>query len=376
MKIKDLIKILIVNSFVFTFLVLIGELIARSFYPEFKGDIYSENISRSVKVQKGSLDQVELSRIPYDGWEFDNSKGMFLIIGDSVTYGFGTPYEEIYWVKLKSLHNLLLKNKLEFLPFAQYGNNLSQKDLLPNIKKLSNNFKSDDKFILYQFNYNDVTPQYIKESKAISYIKRDQEINKIYNENLLYKFKFNVKKITWTQLNKSVLLRIIQHYGATFKRLPLDYKSCEKKGLNALGAYTWTFGSKGFEKESQIAWNLFENDLKELKKISDLINAKLFIFLTPTIFDIDKKSAHRYFNSYRLDFSCATINPDSKLNQIAGKLNIQIINPKQYIREKFESTLKEGNFIPFYFPADTNHLTPAGQTHLSNFLFKEIFANR
>ena len=54
-------------------------------------------------------------------------------------------------------------------------------------------------------------------------------------------------------------------------------------------------------------------------------------------------------------------------------MDIKLIDPNSYIKQKFESTLKEGNFIPFYFPADTNHLTPTAQTHLSHFLFKEIF---
>ena len=60
---------------------------------------------------------------------------------------------------------------------------------------------------------------------------------------------------------------------------------------------------------------------------------------------------------------------------MATKMNINIIDPSLYIREKFESTLKEGNFVPFYFAADTNHLTPPAQSHLGNYLFKEIFFN-
>jgi len=373
MKIKNITKILIINSFIFGIILIIGELIARSFYPEFKGDIYSENISRDVKIHKGFINDIQLSRIPYKNWKFDNKKGMFLIIGDSFTYGFGTPYEEIYWVKLKSLHNLLSADKLEFVPFASYGNNLSQNDLLINIDKISNHFNRDKKFILYQFNFNDITPINSKNLKKNRLILKDKEIKSSMKNSFLYGLNHEFKKLSWTNLNKSVLFRVSTHFATSMKRIPLDKQTCLEKGLNSLGQYTWTFASKGFEKESEKSWNNFKNDLKDLKIYSDKINAKFYIFVTPTIFDIDRKKVHRHFNSYRLDMSCATINPSLKLQEIANELDINLIDPTEYIRGKFESNIKEGNFIPFYFPADTNHLTPAAQTHLSHYLFKAIF---
>ena len=142
------------------------------------------------------------------------------------------------------------------------------------------------------------------------------------NESIsfLNRLESKLGELTYRHLNKSVFIRVFRHYGVVLKKQILRNKTCEEKGISSLGKYSWTYASKGFEDESELYWNEFEEKLVKINKISNQLNAKFAIFITPTIFDIDLNSVHPYFNTMAFDFSCATINPRQKLSEIATNI--------------------------------------------------------
>ena len=214
---KKFLKIIFINSFLLFSLVTLGELLTRSFFPDFRGDYYSENITRSKKFHKGIIEGIPVVRIPNNLWRANTKSDLLILIGDSITKGFGMAYEDIYWVKLKSLYDLTRKNNLEVLPFGGYGASLSKIDV-ENLKNISNKF-SKKKYVFYQFNLNDIKPKdALKSTKGI----------KVTNDNNKRKF----IEISARHLHKSVLFRVARHFGGLLYRNRLINKTCIKIVIN------------------------------------------------------------------------------------------------------------------------------------------------
>ena len=70
-----------------------------------------------------------------------------------------------------------------------------------------------------------------------------------------------------------------------------------------------------------------------------------------------------------MDFTCSTIQPKNRLKSIADQLDIDIIDPADYVRRHFEERIKEKNFTPFFFPSDDNHFTPITAGYIAEYLF-------
>ena len=140
--------------------------------------------------------------------------------------------------------------------------------------------------------------------------------------------------------------------------------------------YTYTFGSKPFKNESEQAWLDFEASLGKLKILSDKINVKCLIVISPILYDIDEQKIHKYYNILNLDFSCATINPTERLFAIAKRLNIDIIDPTTYLKDHFEQIVKEGNFEPFYFTVEDNHFTPVAANYMAEYMLSYFVKNK
>ena len=353
---KKFLKIIFINSFLLFSLLTLGELLTRSFFPDFRGDYYSKKTTRSKNFYKGIIEGIPVVRIPNNFWRANTNSDLLILIGDSITQGFGMAYEDIYWVKLKSLYDLTKKNNLEVLPFGGYGTNLYNIDT-ENLKNISDKF-SKKKYVIYQFNFNDIQPK--------DGLKSREEIKV---NNIERKF----RELSISHLQKSVFFRVVKHFGGLTYRNRLKNKTCKQKGWLSLQQYTFTFASEGFEKVSDVAWSEFEKDLINLQNLSKQINAELVVFISPIIYDIDLNGSHPFMNAYGVDFSCATINPRTRLEKISKTNQIKLIDPTFYMREKFESSLNEENFLRFFYAADDNHITPRAATHLSHFLFSEIF---
>ena len=103
------------------------------------------------------------------------------------------------------------------------------------------------------------------------------------------------------------------------------------------------------------------------------LRAQFLMFVSPLVFDIDREGRHPRFNDVRLAFSCASIDPRSRLEQFAKKLDIRVIDPAPYLRQHFERRLAENNFAPLFFTADDNHFTPIAASYIAEYLASAIF---
>lgn len=358
---KNILKIIFINSFILLFLITFGELLARIFFSDFKGEYFSEKITRSKKYHKGIIDEITVVRIPNKSWKENTDSDLLILVGDSITQGYGMAYEDIYWVKLKNLYDLTKKNNLEVLPIGGYGTNLNVGNFnFKSLSKIANNF-SKKKYVVYQFNFNDIVPK-----------EKFLPAGEIKIRNNL---QTNFREFTVRHLHKSVFFRVVRHYGGLASRQKYKKKTCMQRGELSLQSYTYTYGSKGFEEVSEVAWSEFEKNLIKFKNFSNQINAEFIMFISPLIYDIDLSGAHPFMNAYLINLSCATIDPRKRLEKIAIKNDIKFIDPTSYMRERFESSLKEGNFLRFFFAADDNHITPRAATFLGHYLYSEIFYN-
>jgi hypothetical protein len=171
-------------------------------------------------------------------------------------------------------------------------------------------------------------------------------------------------------LNHSVLFRLTQHYAGRLARKTSG--TCQARGLDALGPYTWSHGSEPFLADSEELWAQFAVGLSELQQTSKKLKAELRVLVSPLLFQIDTEGKHPYYNHLNYDFSCAHIDPNERLRHIASRLEISVVDPTEYIRTSFNNRLKEGNFAPFFFTADDNHLTPLAASLMGEYLYSAI----
>ena len=82
-------------------------------------------------------------------------------------------------------------------------------------------------------------------------------------------------------MNYSVFLRVAQHFAGKITRKTAG--DCIERDLNALGPYTWTYGSRKFADESETLWHNFEDALARLKQEADSRSAKLTIVVSPLL---------------------------------------------------------------------------------------------
>jgi len=341
------------------------EILARTFFPEFKNRtaftikseklIYGEIYSK--KFFKKKHNDIWISRVKNKDYKFD-SKGqdLFVILGDSITNGFGMPYEDIYWVKMqkKVLLDKRIKDKIKFVAISDYGNDLNESiDTLVDVK---DNFNAPVKHIMYQFNLNDLRPPNNNEDKNMKL------------ETNYFREIFN--KLQHSSISKSVFINAVTHYMGSAKR---NLKNCGNFNKYSWDDYSFTFGSKGFEELSKQAWTEFENQLENLKLISDDMGAELAIFISPLIYDIDINGIHKYHSPKFINYDCATIDPRAEISQIANKLNIKVFDPKDYLKKGFDSYIEEGNFEPFFYTADPNHFNSKASEYIADYLYFNLF---
>ena len=220
------------------------------------------------------------------------------------------------------------------------------------------------KTVIYQFNFNNITPYDKEKLKAGAHLKGFEHTD-FFKKMALLRQQY---------MNRSVFVRVMEHYAGMLKNK--RHGSCEERGYDALRWYTYTFGSKPFKNESEQAWLDFEASLEKVKTLSDKINAKCLIVISPILYDIDTQKIHPYYNFLNLDFSCATINPKERLSAIAKRLNIDIIDPSTYLKDHFEQIVREGNFEPFYLIADDNHFTPVAANYMAEYMLSYFVKNK
>lgn len=354
---KSIGKTIIINIIILIVFICLGELIFREIYHEFNNNVHHRRMTFGKKFSETKFHGIN-TRVPYEGCTIDINENVpiMLIIGDSITGGYGSSYEDMYQHKLERLLNI--DSKIQIISLSGYGDGLydSAERLDALLTKCGDKLKI--KYIMYQFNFNDITPF------NRSALKKGDHLEGFEHTKLFRKF----AKLRYEYLNKSTLLTVMLYYASVIKRRGSG--TCEERGYDALAQYTWTFGCRPFKGRSEELWRQFEIDLTKVIKLSDRLSVKFVIFISPISYDIDVNGVHRYYNPFNLDFSCATIDPRERLISMARKLNIDVIDPKDYVKIHFENRVKEGNFEPFFFPADSNHFTPVAAGYISEYLYQ------
>mgnify|MGYP003584457410 CR=1 FL=1 len=415
------------------------EALARFVYPEFRGHVHSA--TKTLGVNYFLANEVPI-RIPEPDFPIRFDRPMVIVLGDSISHGYGMAYEDIYWVRLARMTQLERGAKApEFISLSYYGNNLQ--DSVAQIEKFLNQHRQAEvRQIIYQFNFNDVVPEAYGRSalhahdnspgqpraiegrperthptpsapsaqatvtsavastagsapntivaetatpaKAIEPAIPQASVTAIEPARTQASATAQVEASpagarAWAKafaaawrseyMNYSVFLRVAQHFAGKLARKTAG--DCMARDLSALGPYTWTYGSRKFAEESEALWHNFEEALARLKQEADSRGAELVIVVSPLLFDIDKTGAHPQYNYLNFDFSCATIDPRARLNRISDRLGIKLLDPTDYMRQAFESRVREGNFTPFFVTADENHITPVAAALMAEYLYVE-----
>ena len=207
------------------------------------------------------------------------------------------------------------------------------------------------KKVIYQFNFNDISP-----------IKRSNLRQRISSQSLWLKF----SKWRYEHLNKSTLLRVLQNHAGIWKRKHSG--DCIERAYDALGAYTWTYGSQFVSADSEVLWQKFENNVSSFSKLLEQEGLKFEIVVAPTLYQVDIHRIHPHNFYYNLDFSCATQEPLKRLKKLATENSIVLHDPTSYLRTQFENRFHDENFVQFYFAGDDNHFTPLASNYVAQFV--------
>ena len=170
--VKNILKIIIINIIIICLLFISLELIFRALFPEFKDQVHSKSLTCGKNVYYDDFMGMHV-RVPYAGYKLIINKNIpiLLIVGDSITNGYGSAYEDIYWQRLERLLNITNSIKLKIMGCAAVGNDLS--DAVKQLELLASqgNNRFPIKYIMYQFNFNDVTPFGNAEIKSGKHLK-------------------------------------------------------------------------------------------------------------------------------------------------------------------------------------------------------------
>jgi hypothetical protein len=351
-------RVALVNLAVLVAMLCVAEVAARIWWPEMQGHVFSDTLSAGVRVVRAPFHGYSV-RVARPGAGVDASRPLDLVLGDSISNGYGTAYEDIYWVQAQRLIRGRGGAAPNFVALAYFGNNLADSALA--LRQLAGQPDVRIGSVLYQFNFNDITPT----GRA--------SLQGGVAEGVTGAGWFKTfGRWRYEYLNRSVFARTLQHYAGVLARRTSG--TCEQRGLDALGPYTWSFGSRAFTQDAETQWRHFEESLIEVQKVSAAAGASMSILVSPLLFDVDRAGIHAYYNPLRYDFSCATINPRQRLAAIASRLRIPLIDPSEYVRQGFESRIAEGNFRPFYFTADENHFTPVAARYVGEYLAEHFAA--
>ena len=343
------IKTISINFIVLFCMLSVLEIGARIFFPEFKDHIFSSERSMNVRYHDGNFYNYQI-RKPNNKKFVPSDKPLVLIFGDSISGGFGTAFEDIWWHRLQRL--LLAKGiEVNVISISGYGNNMgdSTSNIIKAIKDLSSKRDIEIERIIYQFNFNDIMP----------FTSADLESSSKVNSILFSK----LAKWRYEYANKSVFLRTAQHFAGKIIRKTSG--TCEEREWSAMGPYTWTFGSTQYAKEAEEYWSLFKENLKNIKQITRELDIEFEIFLSPILYDVDLLEKHLHYNYLNYDFSCSTIDPRARFSNFEKNLDIKIYDPAPELKRSFESRLEEGNFTPYFFTADDNHFTPIAASYIA-----------
>ena len=370
-------------AFITLLLIASLELIVRLAYPEFSGHIHARTTSLGKNVYMAADLPV---RVPAPVYRLSFKTPIIVVLGDSVSHGYGIAYEDIYWQKVQRLLTLKFGDTAPTIVSLSYaGNDLG--DSSAALRDFINRYPTVTiKDVIYQFNFNDIVPSSysraaLRDPFTINDQSRGVTTDQVVDPKPLSSTEISsrlaapgansiFKRITawrYEYLNYSTLFRLTQHYASWLARKTSG--TCQQRGLDALGPYTWSHGSEPFLTESEQLWGNFSTALSQLNQTSQTIKAQLSILISPLLFHVDTKGEHPYYNYLNYDFTCARIDPTARLKGLADKLGVTTYDPTSYMQESFNNRIKEGNFEAFYLTADENHLTPVAASLMGEYLY-------
>lgn len=329
------------------------ELVARALFPQMAGHIVSSTKTRNKNFHLEPFSDVKM-RVPHPDYEFDDegTQRVLLVMGDSITFGFGLAFHDIYWQRWQRQFDLRADDPIQIVSPAYMGNNFSNNT--ESIRQFVDLFADKEIVgIVYQFNFNDILPF---RAEAI----RDAvQLTPLQQTLMEFRIKY---------LNLSVAQKVAAHYLNRIRH-SLRPKGCNDLGVNALGEYTYAYGAKGFEQVSTELWQSFDEKVTEIHDIAP--RTPFFILVSPLSPHIDPHYQGNY-STFRPRFDCATIDPIERLNRISKANGIELIDPTGYMAQIFRSSLDEGNPAQMYFFNDLNHFNEMGASYFAEFSMQKL----
>ena len=276
------------------------------------------------------------------------AKKKVVILGDSISAGYGILYHDLYFNKTKKILKSENINTSMF-NHSSLGISANLDNFYDAIQSNESSLRKND-LVIYQFTYNDILDNVANQISDYEYRLQSEK------DNFLTKFAIYTKDIRYKFLNYSNLIRVAQYYtGILIKNTS---GSCQERGIDSLGIYTHVYYAKGFEDVSDKYWQIFE---KKLLKLSDLIKSKQadFVFLlVPPSLEIPY---HDQQNTYNYDLNCATIDPVEKIRKISIENQFNFISTKDaFIRESVNLYNTEGVINHYYLKYDSIHPNEKG----------------
>jgi len=329
------------------------ELLARALFPQMAGHIVSSTETRGKTFHVDATSGVKM-RVPRPGHASDAAvaRRVLLVMGDSISFGFGLAFHDIYWQRWQRMLDLREDDPIRIISPAYMGNNFANNT--ESIRRFVELFADREIVgIVYQFNFNDILPfraEAIRDAVQLTPLQQT-----------LMEFRIRY-------LNLSVAQKVAAHY-LNRVRLGLRPTDCNELGVDALGEYTYTYGAKGFEAISTELWQSFADKVAEIREIAP--ETPFFILVSPLAPQIDPRYQANY-STFRPRFDCATIDPIEQLTRISQANRVELIDPTRYMAQIFQDSVAEGNPAQMYFFNDLNHLNEVGASYFAEFSLHEL----
>ena len=177
----------------------------------------------------------------------------------------------------------------------------------------------------------------------------------------------SINKIRFEYLHQSTFIRVVTHYASIVKKKTSG--NCEERGRDALGHYSYSYGSLKYLEESKFAWDSFENELLKLKDITASKKLKLIVLISPVSLQLKN---HEKINFHNLDLDCSRINARQKMLELLNNHDVNFSDPLGLFNDVMNTDIEENNFEPFFFEYDTIHPNIKGSLLLAISLYKSI----
>ena len=321
---------------------------------EFRKTAVSKNKNQFFEKFKGFNTRTDLTE---NDKKFNKNFRTIWLFGDSVSNGYGLKYTDTFFYILKKTLSSI-KKEFNIFSVSDYGNNL---DNIYDIINDNNQIFQENDYLIFQFNYNDILPQ--------SYL--DRGIGRARTEmNFFRKFVSKFDTFRYNYLHQSTFFRVLTHYASVARRKTSG--DCKTRDIDALGQYTFSYGSKNYFKESINAWEIFEQKVSKLKKLTEKRNLKFIVLISPISLQV---SNHGSLNFHKYDLNCSAIDGRKKILEILNQNNVIFSDPISLFEDFIDLDLKEKNFEPLFFEYDTNHPNAKGNLLMSISLLETIYQN-